>query len=157
MIISKIIVENAKKTGISPNLIAALIHQESAGNIYAVRYEPGFFDRYVKTRTKDTLQGFVPSMCTLETEKRLRATSFGLVQMMGQVARERGFRGQFLSEIIDPETNVRLGTEFLQTLLLKYDSTEAALLRWNGGGNKNYAKEVLGHIDSGACHYLLCC
>lgn len=157
MTISKIIVENAKKTGISPNLIAAVIHQESAGNIYAVRYEPGFFDRYVKTRTKDTLQGFVPSMCTLETEKRLRATSFGLVQMMGQVARERGFRGQFLSEIIDPETNVRLGTEFLQTLLLKYDSTEAALLRWNGGGNKNYAKEVLGHIDSGACHYLLCC
>jgi soluble lytic murein transglycosylase-like protein len=157
MIISKLIVDAAKQTGISPNLLAAVIHQESAGQIYAVRYEPNFFDKYVKPKTRQTLQGHVPRLCSLETERRMRATSFGLMQIMGQVARERGFKGEFLTELLDPAANIKWGSEFLQTLLLKYEGTDRALLRWNGGGNPDYAKEVLGHIDSGECHYLLCC
>ncbi len=156
MTLAAIIIEASKATGVSPTLLAAVIHQESAGNPYAVRYEPGFFKRYVETKTRKTMLGYVPVRCSFETEARLRATSFGLMQIMGQVLRERGFKGEFLTEALDPKTNIKWGSEFLQTLLLKHQDTEAALLRWNGGGNKNYGKEVLGHIDSGACHYLLC-
>lgn len=143
----------ALKLGMNPKLLAAVIHQESAGNTFAIRYEPDFYDRYVKNQKP--LQGYVPSRCSLITEKNARATSFGLFQMMGQVARERGFRGEFLSELLDPETNIEYGSLFLKHLLDTNKTTEAALLRWNGGGNKNYAKEVLSHIDTGACFYLL--
>lgn len=154
--LAPIIIANAKLTGISPMLIAAVIHQESWGNIYAVRYEPAFERKYLSKKTKSTLEGYVPKVCTLNTEIKLRATSFGCVQLMGQVARERGFKGEFLTELFDPQLNIKLGTEFLQALLLKHESTEKALLRWNGGGDPEYGKKVLRHIDTGDCQYLLC-
>lgn len=156
MTAAPIIIEQAKLTGVSPMLIAALIHQESGGNQWAIRYEPAFFKRYVEGKTKATLQGYVPKRCSLETERTNRAQSWGYCQLMGQVARERGFKGEFLSELLDPTTNIRMGAEFLQALLHKYESTEAALLRYNGGGDPDYGKKVLSHIDSGACQYLLC-
>lgn len=156
MTISKLIIDASKRTGISPNLLAAVIHQESGGNVYAVRFEPAFLKKYLETKTKKNIGGYVPTRCSWTTEIQLRATSLGLMQCMGQVLRERGFKEEFLTEALEPETNIKWGSEFLQTLLLKYDNTQAALQRWNGGGNPNYAKEVLGHIDSGACHYLLC-
>lgn len=156
MSIAPLIIDASKATGIAPTLLAAVIHQESGGSPYAVRYEPAFFKKYLETKTRKTLEGYVPERCSFETEVRMRSTSFGLMQIMGQVARERGFKGEFLTELVDPKTNIKWGSEFLQTLLLKHSDTEKALLRWNGGGNKDYGKEVLGHVASGACHYLLC-
>lgn len=156
MTLAPLIFEASKFTGVPATLLAAVIHQESKGHIYAVRYEPAFYRRYVEGKSKSALLGYVPRLCSLDTEKQLRATSFGLMQIMGQVLRERGYKAEFLTEALDPKTNIKWGSEFLQTLLLKHDDTESALLRWNGGGNKNYGKEVLGHIDSGECHYLLC-
>lgn len=156
MTIASLIIDASKATGITPMLLAAVIHQESRGNPYAVRYEPAFFKKYLETKTRKTLEGHVPSVCSFETEVRMRSTSFGLMQIMGQVARERGFKAEFLTELIDPATNLKWGSEFLQTLLLKHGDTEKALLRWNGGGNKDYGKEVLEHLGSGSCHYLLC-
>ena len=155
MSIAPLIIQASKLTGVEPNLICAVIHQESAGKPYAVRYEPAFYKKYVEAKTAKTLLGHVPTTCSLETEKQLRSTSFGLMQMMGQVLRERGFRAEFLTEALDPAVNIKFGSEFLRHLLDKNGSTEKALLRWNGGGNPDYGKEVLGHIASGAYHYLL--
>ncbi len=155
MKLAQFITDAALKTGINPQLLAALIHQESGGNPYAVRYEPAFLKKYLETKTKKTIGGYVPIRCSWQTEVQMRATSFGLVQIMGQVARERGFQGEFLTELLDPAVNVKLGSEFLQMLLHKHDTTEKALLRWNGGGDPDYAKKVFSHIDSGAYHYLL--
>lgn len=156
MRLAPLIIDASKKTGVSTALLASVIHQESRGEIYAIRYEPAFFDKYVKGKTKKTSLGYIPSLCSFATEQSLRAHSFGLFQMMGQVARERGFKGEFLTELLDPATNIKWGSEFLQTLLLKHEDTEKALLRWNGGGNPEYGKEVLAHVNSGAYHYLLC-
>lgn len=155
MKLSQVIINTALQTGISQDLLAAVIHQESAGNPFAVRYEPAFLKKYLETKTRKTIGGHVPSRCSFETEVHMRATSFGLMQLMGQVARERGFQGEFLTELLDPATNLKWGAEFLQTLLHKHDTTQKALLRWNGGGDPDYAKKVLGHIESGAFHYLL--
>lgn len=145
----------SSQTGISVELLAAVIHQESGGNPFAVRYEPAFLKRYLEDKTKKTIGGYVPARCSWQTEVQMRSTSFGLMQLMGQVARERGFQGEFLTELCDPAVNLKWGSELLQTLLHKHDTTEKALLRWNGGGDPNYGKKVLGHIDSGAYHYLL--
>lgn len=155
MKLAQFILQAAFQTGTSQELLAAVIHQESGGNPFAVRYEPAFLKKYLETKTRKTIGGYVPSKCSFETEVHLRATSFGLMQLMGQVARERGFQGEFLTELLEPIANLKFGSEFLQTLLHKHETTEKALLRWNGGGDPNYAKKVLDHIESGAYHYLL--
>jgi soluble lytic murein transglycosylase-like protein len=155
MKLAPFIQHSSSQTGISVELLAAVIHQESGGNPFAVRYEPAFLKRYLEDKTKKTIGGHVPTRCSWQTEVQMRSTSFGLMQLMGQVARERGFQGEFLTELCDPAVNLKWGSELLQTLLHKHDTTEKALLRWNGGGDPNYGKKVLGHIDSGAYHYLL--
>lgn len=155
MKLASIIIETAKVTGISPQLLCAVIHQESSGNPYAVRYEPAFLKRYLEDKTKKTIGGHIPTKCSWQTEVQMRATSFGLMQIMGQVARERGFQGEFLTELCDPAVNLKWGSEFLQTLLHKHDTTEKALLRWNGGGDPDYGKKIMAHIESGVYQYLL--
>lgn len=155
MKLASIIIEAAKVTGISPQLLCAVIHQESSGNPYAVRYEPAFLKRYLEKKTRKTIGGYVPTRCSWETEVQMRSTSFGLMQCMGQLLRERGFKAEFLTEALDPATNLKWGSEFLQTLLHKHDTTEKALLRWNGGGDPDYGKKIMRHIDSGVYQYLL--
>jgi soluble lytic murein transglycosylase-like protein len=156
MSLASIIIDQSKATGVSPTLLAAVIHQESRGNPFAIRYEPAFFRRYLENKPKNSLIGHVPTSCTVDTERYARSCSWGLFQVMGQTMRERGFKGEFLSELLEPEINIKWGAEFLQTLLLKHGDTEKALLRWNGGGDREYPNKVLSHIDSGDCHYLLC-
>lgn len=148
----RLIQEQNLKTGLDPLLIAAVIHQESSGNTYAVRYEPAFFKRYIQGKDWDRLGGYVPRLATLDTERKCRSTSYGLMQIMGQVARERGFRGEFLTELCDPKVNLEIGCSFLKHLVERTGSTQAALQRYNGGGDPNYAKKVFAHIDSGVCH-----
>ena len=140
------------KTGLDAQLIAAVIQQESSGNTFAVRYEPEFYKRYIQTKTKNSLGGHWPRLATEETERRFRTSSFGLMQMMGQVAREQGFKGEFLTELCDPAINLDLCCRFLKSLIDKTGSTERGLLRYNGGGDADYAKKVFRHIDSGASH-----
>jgi len=48
--------------------------------------------------------------------------SWGLLQVMGAVARERGFKGLYLPELCDPVVNLQLGVKHY-----------AALLRWAAG------------------------
>lgn len=139
----------AAVAGVPPQLVAAIIYQESRGNPAAARYEHKFFLKYIDWRGRKDLPGYVPTGCTLDTEKRFRATSFGLMQVMGETARERGFRGEFLPELFEPGTNLRVGCEFLRHLLDTSSNQAHALQRWNGGGNPDYAKQVLDHIHTG--------
>lgn len=126
----------AEKYGLDPALVCALCHHESANwNRWAVRYEPAFYNRYVK------------DMKLSETEKTMRSTSFGLCQVMGQVAREYGFAGDYLTELLDPEMNLKYGCLKLQRCMERtHQDRKAALLQYNGGGDPNYADKVLRHI-----------
>lgn len=153
----ELIEEYSLKNGISPELLASLIHRESSGNPWAVRYEPGFYVRYIKSKNLADLKGYAPppTLVSNETEKSLRSTSFGLVQIMGQVARERGFEGLFLSQLFDPRTNIELGAAHLGGLLARYGDVETALLRYNGGLNTQYPAGVLDILKHGKYTYLL--
>lgn len=141
----------SKKYQILPSLIAAIIYQESRGNPWALRYEDGFYKKYLVSAPREKLGGYWPpnSICSHDTELRARATSWGLMQVMGQVARERGFTGPYLCQLLDPFINITVGCLHLNKLLEEEGQGDKALLRWNGGGNKNYANEVMSHIDSG--------
>jgi soluble lytic murein transglycosylase-like protein len=122
--------------GIEPSLVCAVIEQESAWNPWAVRYEPGFLSRYVAPLY--TAGKFSA------TEAYTRSMSWGLMQVMGQVARESGFREPSLTELCDPVIGIDVGCKILAKRLARSKGdVPAALQAWNGGANANYAAEVL--------------
>jgi len=118
---------------IDPNLVLAIIHVESNENSYAVRYEPKFYE-WLKGRITTENWASIP---TKQTELRLRATSFGLMQVLGQVARENGFEGLYLTELCDPEVGIRYGMRVLAKQLkryaLKIDPEAYAVSAYNRG------------------------
>jgi hypothetical protein len=145
---------------IDPRLVAAIIYQESRGEPWATRHEPAFYKKYISGKgyalpgMSDMLKAKMKHRKSLITEHYERSTSFGLMQIMGQTAREHGYDELWLTTLLKPEVNIRLGVAILEKLLAKYD-TEQALLRWNGGSNKSYPSEVLKWRDNGECLYLL--
>jgi len=69
------------------------------------------------------------------------------MQVMGQVAREHGFAGRFLSALCDPLAGLEIGRMVLASKIHAADADVArALQLWNGGGNPNYSAEVLARI-----------
>ena len=123
----------ARLIGVDPVLACAVAEQESNWDTWAIRYEPAFFTRYVASQVNLS-----------DTERHARAFSWGVFQVMGQVARERGYTGDFLSSLCQPENGIAIGVKFLKHLLdISEGDEEKALLRWNGGGRPEYATEVL--------------
>jgi soluble lytic murein transglycosylase-like protein len=126
----------AERHGLPPDVVCGMIEREDTDNQWAVRYEPGFLARYVIAQyTAGKLD---------VTETYTRAMSWGLMQVMGQTARELGFAGKFLTELCDPPVGIEYGCRKLSACLknAKGDINKA-LEAYNGGKNLNYAGEVL--------------
>ena len=77
------------------------------------------------------------------------------MQVMGQVARERGFNGESLVELVDPATNIHLGASIFRSHLDKTKDLRKALLRYNGGSNAEYADGVVGIMESDEINAIL--
>ncbi len=123
----------ALNAGLDPQLVQAVIEHESSWNPWAVRYEPGFYQTYISA-----MKGLTP------TEMTLRATSFGLMQILGQVAREKGFDGKFLTALLDPLNSVTYGCRKLKECTdREVGNIRNALLRYNGGGDPDYPDSVI--------------
>jgi soluble lytic murein transglycosylase-like protein len=133
----------AAAQSLDPALVCAVVEQESSWNPWAMRYEPAFFAKYVAhlyTNNKITA-----------SEAYARGFSWGLMQVMGQVAREMGFDGAFLSATCDPEQGLAIGCKLLRKKLDAMDGDiTRGLLAWNGGGNPAYPAQVLAR----RAHYL---
>jgi len=86
-------------------LVCAVVEQESAWDVHAIRYEPAFRTRYVAPL------GLPP------TEEIARSISWGLMQVMGQVAREHGYQGKFLSALCEPAAGLDIGCAVLAARL----------------------------------------
>jgi soluble lytic murein transglycosylase-like protein len=126
----------ALKYGLNPKIVAAVCEQESSWNPFAVRFEPAFESRYIK-----------PALPAAPTTRELtEAMSFGLMQIMGEVAMEFGWAGKFLTELCDPATGVLFGCKKLQKCYYVHGDDDTSLLSYNGGGNLNYGKEVLARV-----------
>lgn len=138
----------AERYLLPPELVCAVIEQESAWKPGATRYEPDFAAKYGPVYRR-----LFPDCPHLEDP--LFYSSLGLMQVMGGVAWEHMFRKE-LPLLYDPETNCDVGCRVLATKLRRVGwaagepLTEVlavkGLLRWNGGGRKAYAKEVLARI-----------
>jgi soluble lytic murein transglycosylase-like protein len=157
---------------LDPALVCAICEQESSWNPWAMRYEPAFFARYIRplltegnslvaspSFTNDGGQN-APKPSSGEggsprpspsnfahlspTEAYARAFSWGLMQVMGQVAREQNFVGPSFAELCDPAIGLEIGCRVLDIKLrAAQGDVQRALQLWNGGSNPNYAAEVL--------------
>jgi soluble lytic murein transglycosylase-like protein len=126
----------AGKYALDPALICAIVEQESGWDIWAVRYEPAFYIHYV-----------LPQRGLTATEAYGRAFSYGLLQLMGEVAREEGFKGP-LPSLHDPEIGLDWGcTHFKRKLVSAENNVTKALLLWNGGNNTAYPTQVQARIS----------
>ena len=133
----------AAAQSLDPALVCAVVEQESAWNPWAMRYEPLFFAKYVASLyTNNKISA---------SEAYARGFSWGLMQVMGQVARETGFDALFLSALCDPEQGLALGCKVLRKKIdAMAGDTMRGLLAWNGGSNRAYPAQVLARKP----HYL---
>jgi soluble lytic murein transglycosylase-like protein len=135
----------ADKHGLDPQLVEAVVRAESSGNPRAYRYEPAFWDRYLKDKQK----------YKHEQPRRVSA-SYGLMQLMFPTASdELGFEGE-PEDLFNIDINLDLGCALLVKNRKWGGSMEAALAAYNGGRTKDnlkppfrnggYVSKVMGHL-----------
>lgn len=132
--LQQLAVAAAKTHGLDSNLVCAVVEQESSWEPWSIRFEPRFKARYV-----DPLN-------LSDTEATARSFSWGLMQLMGEVARELGYRDH-LAKLCDPATGLEWGCQLLvKKLALAKGDVHQGLQYWNGGGNPDYADQVLARL-----------
>lgn len=117
--------------------VLAVCQVESGYNEWAFRYEPGF--KY--------LVGDVATMSP--TEKTQQMASWGLMQVMGAVAREAGLKG-FCSQLCAPFVGLTYGMLHLRKFYARHQDWPDALASYNAGSpRRNSAGQYLnqGYVD----------
>jgi soluble lytic murein transglycosylase-like protein len=108
--------------GLDPNLVEAVCLTESSGRTDAFRFEPAFWNRYLKDNPK--YHGSIP---------RRVSSSYGLMQVMFPVARELGFVDD-PEDLFKPHVGLYYGCKKLSALLRWSDGdVDRALEAYNGG------------------------
>lgn len=111
---------------LDPMLIQALIMTESAGNQYAIRFEP--FYQYLFDVT-----GFASANhITRETEETLQRCSLGMGQLMGGLLRELGHKTSLI-ECFEPSINIRYMSQHLRNLSDRYQYEDKVIVSYNAG------------------------
>lgn len=153
--LGEIVNRNSLEHDLRPDIVMSMVLQESTANPFASRYEPGFFNRYIAHLNREQLLGWKPDpnrAPSLDTEKNSRATSWGLLQVMGNTAREIGqFKEPYLTQLLDPEIGVDVGCRVLSYYLGKENGDYTrALARYNAGSvtpqGLKYASEVMQRV-----------
>ena len=122
-----LIVSTARGAQVPPELVLGIIEAESGGDPRAAKIN--------STYPYTMMQAKRPAMCSVDVERIFQKTAWGLMQVMGATARELGFE-DWLSELVFPETNIRLGIEFLGRKMSKYldrYGIEGVVAAYNGG------------------------
>lgn len=147
----KKIVEMARDSAIrhqlDPDWVLAIVQTESAGIPSAMRYEdhwrylcrPSFYADRLKI--------------TEDTEIQLQKFSYGLMQVMGSVAREHGYADS-LALLIDPFRALEYGCRQLKALRRRYPTGRDWIASYNAGSprkkpdgtyvNEAYVRKVVG-------------
>ena len=125
----------AGQYSLDPALVCAVIEQESSWNTWAIRFEPAFYEHYIQP------------MNLPPTEAYARSFSWGLMQVMGQTAREMLFRGD-LASLCDPQTGIDIGCKVLASKLrMGGENLALGLEHYNGGANPGYAAAVMARMS----------
>lgn len=119
-------------------LVCAVCDHESRWDEWAVRFEPAFEKKYIAP--------MVPKLPP--TEDMTRSMSFGLMQIMGETAREFGLQSNYLTELCDPLVGLEYGCRKLARCMERAkNNVRLALLYYNGGSNEGYPDAVMGLME----------
>jgi len=151
----------AQRNAVEPCVLAAIVWQESHGDTHAIRSEPGYrwlWDVYnwrpFRRLTQPEIAAAAPPAdfrgptgASVPTEWAAQRMSWGACQVMGAVARELGFKGPFLSELLEPEVGIEYGAKLLAKLQATYELPDA-LSAYNAGrptpdNEEKYVRPVL--------------
>ncbi len=129
----------ASAHGLDPDLVAAVVEQESSGRFYAYRYEPAFWARYLQQHPD--YRHRIPEEVS---------ASYGLMQTMFSTAREHGYDGEPWG-LFDPRVSLDIGCRVLAKLMTWAAQNEAQALgaynagrgNWNSTAGLAYAASVL--------------
>lgn len=132
---------SASRHSLSVALVSAIVTVESGGNTWAWNPEPPYryfwdvrrsqpFRRVTaaENASEKPPADFRALAGDADNEWWAQAASWGLMQVMGGVARERGYRGAYLSALCDAETGLEYGCLHLLWMRRRF------LVRhgWNG-------------------------
>jgi len=130
--IMSLIKEMADKHSLEAGIVYGVCMQESQLSFLAVRYEPNYRWLWKPKEVK-------PKICSLETERTLQKMSFGLMQVMGAVFREYGFKGWLTNVVSSPRIQVEYGCKHLAKKIHKYGPDRGILAYNSGSPRKNTA------------------
>lgn len=116
----------ARAADVDTMLALAIAEVESAGDPLACRFEPGWKYHY------NVEQFARQCRITPETERILQSCSFGVMQVMGTVARELGFSENIL-KLADVNLGAKYGCLKLKSLKSILRTTEDVIAAYNAG------------------------
>lgn len=155
----------APQYGLPPALVTAIVKTESGGDRFAHRAEPAYRWLWdVRTNAPYRIAsnlaaqrlpppGFsAPDGISKNTEWLDQQSSWGLMQVMGAVAREQGFTG-FLCGLCDPLTGLHHGCQLLAKRAGQYrveHGWQGVIASYNAGhpgttAGAAYVQRVLAH------------
>jgi len=123
--INEQIVKFSKKYGLNPTIVYGICKQESTLNPLAARHEPDYKWVWKPKEVK-------PQFCSIDTERMLQKTSFGLMQVMGAVYREHGFTGWLTEVASNVELQLDYGCKHLSKKIAKY-GRDGGIVAYNSG------------------------
>jgi len=135
------------KTSLDPGLVRGVISVESGWDTWATRYEKKY--RWLWPGYNQVV---APAGVSHDTEVMQQMTSWGLMQVMGAVAREMGFRERFISRLCNPIVGVRYGCKYLEHMKEKrgWDG-EDLISAYNAGrptkDNADYVRKVMKNYE----------
>lgn len=126
--LKELTLENAeRRAGIRRSILLAIVYVESGGDAKAMRYEEGFRWTHREKNHARNLN------ITTDTETQLQKFSYGLAQVMGGTARSECKMFGPLTDLLDPNVNIRIASTYLQKLMFKYNSVEDTISAYNQG------------------------
>lgn len=127
----------AAQRQLDPDLLESQVLVESSDDPWAFRFEPAFYDRYLRGKPAGAVWG------------PLGACSYGLLQILGTVAQELGFSGP-PTDLFIPAYNLHWGALKLARLRDQCNGDiHSALAAYNGGlvGNVLSPRRTQGYVD----------
>lgn len=136
----RIVKEKSLIYNLNPDLVLAIIFQESTGHFMSYRYErksnitvmPNVYSRKL----------FIPH----DTEFLFQNTSWGLMHVMGFKARELGFEDH-LPLLLQPELAIEWGCKALASFKKKYAYEKDYIAAYNGGPGAVIGKTIAGYKE----------